>query len=209
MKKNRTAVIGLGQIGRRVANRLKAFGVEFLIYDPYVSEDIINQIGKKVDIDYLMRNSDFITIHAVATDENDNLVNKERLNIMKNTAFLINTSKASIVDYNALKEALENKTIGGAALDVFPLEPIDEENEFIELNNVIVTPHIGGNTKEVIEYQSEILLKDIKLWLNGKTPKYVMNLDVAVRNIGNRTLKGKMGLGWTKYDKKQESGGSK
>ena len=175
LKGKTIGIIGLGQIGRRVVSRLKPFGVNFLIFDPYAAEEIIEKVGKKVEIDYLMRNSDFITIHAIATDENDNLIDKERLEMMKPTSFLINTSKGSIIDYDALKEVLEEKKIGGAALDVFPLEPIDEDNEFIGLDNVIISPHIGGDTKEVIERQSDILLKDIDLWLNGNIPENLIN----------------------------------
>jgi len=175
LKGKTIGIIGLGQIGRRVANILKSFGVKFLIFDPYVSNEVIENVGEKVDIDYLMRNSDFITIHAVATDDNDNLVNKERLEMMKHTAFLINTSKGSIIDYEALKEILDEGKIGGAALDVFPLEPIDEDNEFIGLENAIISPHIGGDTKEVIERQSNILLRDIDLWLNGNIPQNIIN----------------------------------
>lgn len=179
LKGKTIGIIGLGQIGRRVANRLKSFDVKFLIYDPYVNKDLAKEYGDVVDIDYLMRNSDFITIHAIATDENDNLINEERIDMMKKTAFLINTSKGSIIDYDGLKKALEEKKIGGVALDVFPLEPIDEDNEFIELHNAIITPHIGGDTEEIIKRQSEILLRDIKTWLNGKNPQYIMNPEVV------------------------------
>ncbi|MFX0025134.1 MAG: NAD(P)-dependent oxidoreductase [Candidatus Hermodarchaeota archaeon] len=171
-------IIGFGQIGRRVAERLKSFGVNFLIYDPFLPDEIINEIGKKVDIDTLMRNSDIITIHAAATEENDNLINQERIAIMKNTAYLLNLAKGSLVDYEALFKALKEKKIAGAALDVFPLEPIDEDNEFLKLDNVIVSPHIGGNTKEVIERQSNMLLQDIKLWINNKKPKHILNPEV-------------------------------
>ncbi len=171
-------IIGLGQIGRRVANRLKPFGVKFLIYDPYLADELARDYGNKVDIDFLCRNSDFITIHAVATDENDNLINADRINSMKKTAYLINTAKGSLVDYDALQEALEENIIAGAALDVFPLEPMDEDNEFIEFKNVIVSPHIAGDTYEIIERQSKLLLEDIKLWINGDVPKHIMNPEV-------------------------------
>lgn len=188
LKGKTIGIIGLGQIGRRVANRLKSFDVKFLIYDPYVNKDLAKEYGDVVDIDYLMRNSDFITIHAIATDENDNLINEERIDMMKKTAFLINTSKGSIIDYDGLKKALEEKKIGGAALDVFPLEPIDEDNEFIELHNAIITPHIGGDTEEIIKRQSEILLRDIKTWLNGKNPQYIMNPEVVREGEIKRSL---------------------
>jgi len=178
LKSKIIGIIGLGQIGRRVANRLKPFGVEFLIYDPYVDEEIIKLYGKRVGIDYLMKTADFITIHTIATDENEKLINKERILMMKKTAFLINTSKGSIVDYDALRNALEEEKIGGAALDVFPLEPIDEDNEFIGLKNAVITPHIGGDTEEVIKRQSEILLNDLKKWLKSERPQYIMNPEI-------------------------------
>ncbi len=178
LKGKTVGIIGFGQIGRRVATRLNPFGVKILVYDPYVSEEIVANFGKKVEIDEIVKDSDFITIHAVATDENDNLINEEIINSMKETAYIINTSKGSLIDYDALYNALKSKSIAGAALDVFPMEPIDEDNEFIELENVIITPHIGGNTKEVIKRQSEILLQDIKLWLDNKAPKHVLNPEV-------------------------------
>ncbi len=178
LKGKTIGIIGLGQIGSRVAKRLKPFEVDFLIYDPYVDDEIIKEYGKKADIDHLMKNSDFITIHAIATDENLNLLNENRIQMMKETAYLINTSKGSILDYEALQKALKEEKIGGAALDVFPLEPIDEDNEFIELKNAIITPHIGGDTQEVVERQSEIILNDLTLWLNGKNPQFIMNPEV-------------------------------
>jgi len=177
--KNKTVgIIGFGQIGRRVADRLKGFGMNFLIYDPYVSNDLIKDYGKKVELNHLIKDSDFITIHAAATDENDNLINEERIGMMKETAFLLNLAKGSIVDYGALYEALKSKKIAGAALDVFPLEPIDEDNEFLRLENVIVTPHFGGNTIEVIEHQSKMIVDDIKLWLNKEIPRHILNPEV-------------------------------
>ncbi len=171
-------IIGFGQIGQRVAERLKPFGVDFLVYDPYVTDEIVKKYGVKTDVDTLMKDSDFVTIHAAATDDNDNLINEERIKMMKNTAFLINTAKGSIVDYGYLYEALKNKIIAGAALDVFPLEPLDEDNEFLELDNVIVMPHIAGNTTEVIHRQSKMLLEDIITWLGKGIPSHVLNPEV-------------------------------
>ena len=181
-------IIGLGQIGRRVADRLRPFGVEYLIFDPNVPNDLIKEYGESVDIDFLVRNSDFITIHASATDENDNLINENRINSMKKNASLINTAKGSLVDYDALKKALEEKKIAGAALDVFPLEPIDEDNEFLKFDNAIVSPHVGGDTFEIIIRQSNMLLEDIKLWLNKENPKHIMNPELlSEKNLSTST----------------------
>jgi L-ribulose-5-phosphate 4-epimerase len=183
-------IVGFGQIGQRVVERLKPFGVKFLIYDPYVSEEIIKEYGDKTDIDFLMKESDFVTLHAVATEENDNLINEERIKMMKSSGYLINTAKGSLVDYDYLYVALKNNEIGGAALDVFPLEPIDEDNEFLELDNVIVLPHICGNTTEVIHRQSKMLLKDINIWLSGGIPTNILNPEVyGVKDVNQGKIK--------------------
>ena len=171
-------IIGFGQIGQRVAERLKPFNVNLLVYDPYVADETVENYGEKTEIDTLMKKSDFVTIHAASTDDNDNLVNRERINMMKNTAFLINMAKGSLVDYEYLYEALKERIIAGAALDVFPMEPLDEDNEFLELENVIVLPHIGGNTTEVIHRQSKMLLDDIGTWLDKGIPSHVLNPEV-------------------------------
>jgi len=171
-------IIGLGQIGRRVADRLKAFGSKFLIYDPYISDELAEKYGKKVDIDIMMKEADIITLHTIATDENDNLIDEDRITMMKKTVIIINTSKGSLIDYDALYDALKEKRIAGAALDVFPMEPVDEDNEFLELDNAIVSPHIGGDSYEVIDRQSALLLEDIKAWLDNKKPINVMNPEV-------------------------------
>ena len=174
----KVGIIGFGQIGRRIAERLEPFGVKFLIYDPYLLDNDIEKFGKKVDLDTLMRDADFITIHATANEENDNLISKDKINLMKNSAYILNLAKGSLVDYVALFNALKEKKIAGAALDVFPLEPMDEDNEFLQLDNVIVTPHIGGNTEEVIERQSKMILEDLNKWLNNEKPIHVLNPEV-------------------------------
>ncbi|MBY9017701.1 MAG: class II aldolase/adducin family protein [Candidatus Lokiarchaeota archaeon] len=179
----KVGIFGFGEIGRRVAERLKPFKVKLLIYDPYISEEIIRAYGEIADVDRIMKESDFISIHAKATDENDNFIDKERISLMKKSAYIINLAKGSLIDYGALYDALKDNKIAGAALDVFPMEPIDEDNEFLKLDNVIVTPHIGGNTIEVTNRQSLLLLNDIKKWLNGDTPDHILNPEVL--NGGN------------------------
>jgi D-3-phosphoglycerate dehydrogenase len=171
-------IIGFGEIGHRVAKITKSFGCKNLIFDPYVQEEFMADFGEKVDLDRLMKESDFITIHASSTDENDNLIDEKRIQMMKESAYLINLAKGSLIDYEALFSALEGKKIAGAALDVFPLEPIDEDNKFLQLENVIVSPHLGGNTIEVIHRQSEMILKGIKTWLNNEIPANILNPEV-------------------------------
>jgi L-ribulose-5-phosphate 4-epimerase len=184
--KKKVGIIGLGEIGRRVAKILLSFGCIILIYDPYLSDEEISEYGEKTDLSTLMRNSDFITIHARATEDNDNLIDEKHIGMMKKSAYILNLAKGSLIDYDALYNALKSKKIAGAALDVFPLEPIDEDNEFLELDNVIVSPHIAGNTEDVIKRQSEILLKDLKAWIKNQSPKNILNPEVLdVKNKRN------------------------
>ncbi|UCE10237.1 MAG: hydroxyacid dehydrogenase [Candidatus Thorarchaeota archaeon] len=172
-------IIGLGQIGLEVAKRLCAFDVRLLVYDPYVAEDKLKSVGAtESGLDDLLQESDVVTIHVPATEETRGLLSAEKLGLMKETSILINTSRASVTDEDALFEALKSKRIAGAGLDVFTMEPVDCDNIFLELDNVTVTPHIGGNTRETIERQSEMLTKDIKAFLNGEKPLHILNPEV-------------------------------
>jgi len=179
LKGKTVGIIGLGNIGFEVAKRLKAFEVNFLIFDPYVQERKLKYIGgKSVDINSLMANSDVITIHCPPTDETDGLVGEEQLNLMKSSAVLINLGRASITDEDALYNALKEKKISGAAIDVFNIEPVDQDNEFLGLDNVIVTPHLGGNTFETNHTHSMMMVEGIRKILNNEIPSNVLNPEV-------------------------------
>ncbi len=172
-------IIGLGQIGSLVAQRLRGFGTRILFYDPNVTKKKGKTVGaEKTDLETLIRNSDFISIHARATPETFRMIGKEQLSWMKPTAHLINTARSAIIDEDALYEAIENGALAGAALDVHTREPVGSNNRFLQFDNVTVTPHIGGNTTDVIYRQSMILALDIERFLNGETPKYLANPEV-------------------------------
>ena len=172
-------IIGLGQIGFEVAKRLRAFGVELLVYDPYANQSKVDEIGgKTVDLDTLLRTSDIITIHCPANDETNGMLGINEFGKMKNTAILINTARASITDEYALLDALKNGTIAGAGLDVFSMEPVDSDNEFLELDNVTVMPHMGGNTIDTVERQSESIVTGILAFLKGEKPPNILNPEV-------------------------------
>ena len=179
LKGKKVGIIGLGNIGFEVAKRLKAFEVEFLIYDPYVKKERVEFInGKLVDLETLMKKSDIISIHCPPTDETDGLIGKEQIGWMKSSAFFINLGRASIIDQNALYNALKAKIIAGAALDVFDIEPVDQDNEFLELDNVIVTPHIGGDTFETNYLHSMMIVEGIRKILNDEIPTNILNPEV-------------------------------
>jgi D-3-phosphoglycerate dehydrogenase len=173
-------IIGLGSIGFRVAKRLfYGFGCKILIHDPYVDDSKIKQInGKKVDLDTLMKKSDIITVHLKVNEETVDLIGKKEIDLMKHSAFFINTSRAAVIDEDALFEALKNKRIAGAGLDVFGIEPVDSDNIFLKLDNVTVTPHSGGSTFDSEYNQSMMIANDIDSYLKNKKPKYLFNPEI-------------------------------
>jgi D-3-phosphoglycerate dehydrogenase len=172
-------VIGLGQIGFEVAKRLKAFGVEILVLDPYADSGKVKEVGgKSVELDELLKTSDIITIHCPSTDETRGMLGAKEFEKMKKTAILINTARASITDEYALRDALKSGVIAGAGLDVFSMEPVDSDNEFLELDNVTVMPHMGGNTVETVQRQSNSIVAGILAFLKGEKPPNILNPEV-------------------------------
>ena len=176
-------IVGLGAIGYRVGTILKTFGIKILVYDPYVKEDRLKNLeARQVDLDTLMKDSDIVTVHALLTDETKGLISKEKLLLMKPTAYFINTSRGKIVDEAGLIEILEEKRIRGAALDVYAREPIKRKSQLLELENVIHTSHIGGSSADVPFYSSKMAYEEVLRYLEGKPPKHCLNPDV-LKNI--------------------------
>ncbi|MEM2739423.1 MAG: hydroxyacid dehydrogenase [Candidatus Bathyarchaeia archaeon] len=155
-------IIGLGRIGSRVAELAKALGMKIVAYDPYVDREVASKLGVELmdKLSDLLRISDYISIHTPLTEETYRMIGEEELKLMKPTAFLINTARGSIVDERALAKALKEGWIAGAALDVFEDEPL-ENSDLIKLDNVILTPHIGGSTVEAQKSIARILAERI------------------------------------------------
>lgn len=149
-------IIGLGRIGRLVAERLHAFGAQVIWHDPFVSEEVGAAFGKRVDsLQDLCKASDIISLHVRGNESTHHLLNEEKLQQMKPGVVLVNTSRASVVDEHALLEALRRGHVGHLAVDVFHDEPTGVNWELVQLANVTATPHIGGSTEEA---QSRIAL---------------------------------------------------
>ena len=148
-------LIGCGASGRLLAEKLQSFGVKKIIgYDPFLSREALEKLGiRKVSLFYLLRNSDFISLHLPLLPETRNLIAKKEFSLMKKKAFIINTSRGEIVNEDDLIKALKNGEISGAALDVFKNEP-EINREFFSIPNVIATPHIGSFTKEADQAMS-------------------------------------------------------
>ncbi len=167
-------IIGYGNIGKKVGNIAKAFGMNLLIYDPFAKVPEEQEENERfVSLEYVLKNSDFITCHCSVTDATKKLINKEAFDHMKNSAYFINISRGAIVDESALIEALRENKIAGAAVDVFESEPLDRNHPFInELDNIVVTAHIGGATWDVITNHSKMVVSDIKRFKNNEELVY-------------------------------------
>ncbi|MCY6483411.1 2-hydroxyacid dehydrogenase [Clostridium aestuarii] len=167
-------LVGYGSIGKRVGNIARAFGMKIYIYDPFLSEIEINDVvQEKVSFDKLLRESDFITCHCKVDESTRGLMGKEEFNKMKETAYFINTSRGAIVDEEALIEALRERKIAGAALDVFESEPIYKKHPFVkELDNIVITPHLAGATYDAIDNHTKMIVEDVKRFLNGEGMLY-------------------------------------
>ncbi|NPD87739.1 MAG: hypothetical protein HGN29_03400 [Asgard group archaeon] len=181
-------IIGLGRIGFSVAKLLLPFRVKFLVNDPYVNQSRLDAInGESVDLEDLLSRSDIITLHCPPTDETDDMIGEKQIKLIQPHALFINTARASIVDEYSLLDALKEKKIAGAALDVFSIEPVDQDNEFLELDNVIVTPHIGGDTFDTNHKHSMLMVNGIKQILNNQIPDNVKNPEVLKGNASVET----------------------
>lgn len=169
-------IIGLGIIGQEVARRAKGFDMEILAYDPYPNNDFANANGIKfVELEDLLKNSDFVTLHMPLTEQTKNLIDYKQLEMMKETAYLINASRGEIVVETALYEALNRNMIAGAALDVFEQEPVHKHSLF-DLPNFIATPHIAGYTSGAVNTLGMACAKNIvEVLVNDKRPKNVVN----------------------------------
>jgi D-3-phosphoglycerate dehydrogenase len=142
-------IIGFGRIGRLVAERALAFGMEVFVYDPYVSEEVARELGViLMDLEDLLPEADFITLHSTLTPVTENLINVETISLMKDGVIIVNVARGKLVDDRALIDGLESGKIKAAAVDVYRQEPPAFDNPLLKLPNVITTPHIGASTIE-------------------------------------------------------------
>lgn len=155
-------IVGVGKIGRRIGRLARALGMNLIGYDVVsIDQQFIRETNMIVtDLDTLLKSSDFVTLHVPLTDHTRHMINKDKLALMKNTAYIINTSRGAVIDEDALYEALKNNKIAGAALDVFEEEP-PRNLDLIRLQNIICTPHIGAQTKEAQELAANVIAEKI------------------------------------------------
>ena len=172
--------VGIGNIGAELFRMAAPFGMKFIAHDPFADAAVAKDLGVElVSLEDVFRRSDFVCINCPLTDETHGLVNAERIALMKPTAYLINTARGPIVDQKALTEALQEKRIAGAGLDVFEDEPSDASDPLFALDNVIVTPHSLCWTDQCF---AEIGAADVRAMMAamvGEIPEGVVNRDIT------------------------------
>ncbi len=173
-------IVGLGNVGRRIAELAGGlFKMQVLAYDPYLSADIVRARGAtKVELDELMRRSDFVSINCPLTPETRNLIGEKEYALMQPTAYFITSARGSIHDEAALERALRDKKIAGAGLDVWEKEPPPAQHPLMKYDNVMVTPHMAGVTRELRARMGQIAAEQMLDALDGKPVPRIVNPQV-------------------------------
>lgn len=171
--------VGMGRVAQEVARRAQGLGMTVLGYDPYVTADFAAQRGVRlVDLDTLLAQADFLTVHVPLTPQTTNLIDRPQLELMKPTARILNVARGGVVNEAALAEAVETGRIAGAALDVFTEEPLAADSPLRRTNKIVLTPHLGGSTVEAQEQVAEDVALQVIDVLNDRPARYAVNAPI-------------------------------
>lgn len=169
-------LVGFGHNGKLVAGTLSSFNVNILVHDPYVSNEIIEESGcHPVDFETLLKESDIVSIHVKLTPETQKMIGENELKMMKSTSYIINTSRAALFELKALTQALKEKWIMGAAVDVYEIEPAPSDYPLFSLDNVTLTSHRAGDTRNAYWKAPLLMGKQIAKLLRGEIPDFIVN----------------------------------
>ncbi|HET8523415.1 MAG TPA: D-glycerate dehydrogenase [Thermomicrobiales bacterium] len=169
-------IVGFGRIGREVAKRGGGFDMRILAYDTYHDEDAASQLGAEyVELDDLLRRSDFVSLHVALTPETEHLIGARELGLMKNSAILINAARGPVIDTDALVTALRDGQIGGAALDVTDPEPLPADHPLVHMPNAIVVPHIASASVATRTKMATMAATNLLAGLRGQLPPNAVN----------------------------------
>lgn len=172
-------IVGLGRIGQAVAKRAKGFDMKILYYDMIRRPDLEEELGLRyTELDELLQKSDFVSLHVPLMKSTYHLINEKKLKLMKKTAYLINNSRGPVVDEKALYKALKRGQIAGAGLDVFEQEPTPMDNPLLELDNVVVAPHISSASHETRSRMAEMVAENLVSFFEGRVPPNLVNKEV-------------------------------
>lgn len=169
-------IAGFGNIGKDVARRAQSFGINTLAYDPYVPENVcIEWKTQKVDWHSLLERSDMISVHLPLTPETRHLFNDEAFERMKSTAYLVNTSRGGVIRTESLMDALKNKKIAGAALDVLEEQPIPKSSPLLQFENCFITSHCAWYSESSLNRLQRHAALEIKRLFSGERPRHIVN----------------------------------
>lgn len=172
-------IVGFGRIGQAMAKRASGFEMRVLVSDPHPDPALAQKYNVSfASLDELLRNSDFVTLHTYLSPQTRHLISLPQFEMMKPTAFLINTSRGAVVDSDALEWALTSGKIAGAGLDVFDPEPIPSSSPLLKLPNVVITPHIASASVQTRLRMAMVCVENIRLGLEGKQLKFCANPQV-------------------------------
>ncbi len=172
-------VVGFGRIGRALAQKAAAVGFQVMAYDPFVADDGTANAGVRlVPLQALLKEADFVSLHTPLTPETEKMIGPEQINLMKPTAYLVNVSRGSLIDEDALIKALEEKRLAGAGLDVLVEEPANPNNPLLKMEQVVVTSHTAFYSEEALEELQEKAAQKVAAALTGKIPQPLVNPEV-------------------------------
>jgi D-3-phosphoglycerate dehydrogenase / 2-oxoglutarate reductase len=179
LKGKNLGIVGCGHIGSRVLEKMSGFGLTIRVCDPYLSKKRLRELGvTHTPFEEILKESDIVTIHVPVTAETRRMFNEKSFSVMKKSAILINTARGPIINTGDLVQALKKGVIAGAALDVFENEPPAPKLELVKMNNVILSPHIAWYSEEGGWDIRQMIMGDVKAFLKGKLPRYVVNSQV-------------------------------
>ncbi len=172
-------IIGLGRIGRKLVPKAKGFDMRVIAYDPYIPASVFKECGAEaVALDYLIDNSDFISVHAAFTSDARYMLGAEQFQKMKPTAYVINCARGEFIDEEALHDAITRGEITGAALDVIQGEIMPSDHPMLKLDNVIITPHTAYYSEEALDRLRKRPFEEIARMVNGEWPQWLINTEV-------------------------------
>jgi D-3-phosphoglycerate dehydrogenase len=171
-------LVGYGAVGSRVARMVQGFNAEVLVFDPYVDPAALRDMAAPVELDELLSRSHVVSLHARATPESDGMIGAAQIAAMPEGSVLVNCARGSLLDYDALCDALESGQLFGAALDVFPEEPIPGGSRLLSASNLVMTPHLAGASKQTAANAARIVAAEVGRYLRGEPLAHCANPDV-------------------------------
>ncbi|GIP58160.1 phosphoglycerate dehydrogenase [Paenibacillus sp. FSL W8-0186] len=187
LRNKKLGVLGMGRIGSEVAKRAKAFGMDILGYDPFMTEERAEKLGVKLaTVDEIVRNADFITVHTPLTPETKHMISRPQFDVMKKGMRIINCARGGVVDEQALVEAIDQGIVAGAAFDVFEQEPPAADHPFLNNPKIIVTPHLGASTVEAQENVAIDVSEQVLHILRNEPFKNAVNMPPVAASVMNK-----------------------